>query len=177
MFQTPEQFVNLQKTAFETVQAIAQHSIATFEKLAELNVQAVKTTLSESSEQVKNAIAIKDPKAFVELAASQTQPTAEKVSAYTKHVYEIASEYGTEIAKLFEKQVAESNKQVNNVVELMSKNAPAGSEGLVTFIKTAVTAANGAYEQVNKATKQVVDMAESNFAAVNKSVPKARKAA
>lgn len=176
-FQTPEQFVNLQKSAFETMQTLALTSIASFEKLAELNTQAAKASLAESSEQIKAAIAIKDPKAFVELAASQAQPSAEKATAYAKHVYEIATDYGTEIAKLVEKQFAEGNKQINSAIELMTKNAPAGSEGIVNLMKSAVTAANTAFDQVNKATKQVVDMAESNFAAVNKAAPKVRKAA
>ncbi|MCC6197562.1 MAG: phasin family protein, partial [Burkholderiales bacterium] len=42
----------------------------------------------------------------------------------------------------------------------------------------AVTAANTAYEQVNKATRQVVEMAEQNVAAAAKTArPATRKAA
>lgn len=177
MFQAPEQFVTMQKAAFESVHAIALKSVASFEKLAELNAQAVKANLADVSAQIKAAVAIKDPKSFAELAASQAQPAAEKVSAYSKHVYEIASDYGTEIAQMFEKQFAEGNKQLHSAIELMTKNAPAGSEGLVNFMKGAVTAANSAYDQVSNATKQAVEMAETNFAAVNKAAPKARKAA
>ena len=60
----------------------------------------------------------------------------------------------------------------------MAKNAPAGSEGIVTLVKSAMTAANSAYDQVNKATKQAVEVAEANIAAAAKSTrPAARKAA
>jgi hypothetical protein len=48
-------------------------------------------------------------------------------------------------------------------------------------MKSAVSAANTAYDQVNKATKQVVEMAEANLVAVGKTATtgaaRAKKAA
>jgi phasin family protein len=174
---TPEQFVQINKAAFETFQTIALKSVESFEKLADLNIQATKASIAESAEQWKALLAAKDPKAFADLAAGAAQPASEKVTAYAKHVYDIANETGTEIAKLFEKQFAESNKQFTSAIDSLAKNAPAGSEGVVTLVKNAVSAANTAYDQVNKATKQAVEMAEANFAAVSKAAPRAKKAA
>jgi hypothetical protein len=63
----------------------------------------------------------------------------------------------------------------------MSKTAPAGTEGMVAIVKQAVTAASSAYDQVNRAARQAVDMTEANIASVTKSAAttpsKARKAA
>jgi hypothetical protein len=83
-------------------------------------------------------------------------------------VYDIASGTGTEIARLVEKQLSEGNKQITASIDAMAKTAPAGSEGMVTLLKTAVSAANSAYEQVNKATKQAVEAAEANLVAAAK---------
>jgi len=47
------------------------------------------------------------------------------------------------------------------VLDTMARNAPAGSEGVVTLVKSAVSAANTAFDQVSRATKQVVEMAEA----------------
>ena len=47
---------------------------------------------------------------------------------------------------------------------------------VVTFVKSAVSAANNAFDQVNKATKQAVEMAEANMIAASKTAPRARKA-
>lgn len=176
MSNSPEQFVQLNKAAFETMQTVALKSVESFEKLAELNIQATKASIAETGEQLAAIIAAKDPKEFAGFALSSAQPAAEKVAAYSKHVYDIANETGTEIAKLFEKQFAEGSKQLNSAIDAMAQNAPAGSEGVVTFFKSAVSAANQAYDQVNKATKQAVEMAEANLAAATKAAPKARKA-
>jgi phasin family protein len=181
MFTTPDQMVAMHKAALESFQAMAAKSFAGLEKLAELNMAATKTSFEESAEQFKALLEVKDAKAFADFAASSAQPAADKMTAYTKHVYEITSDTGNEIAKLIEKQLTDGNRQLHTAIDALAKNAPAGSEGVVTFMKSAVSAANTAYDQVNKATKQVVEMAEANLVAVGKTATtgaaRAKKAA
>lgn len=178
MINTPEQFVQAQKTSFDMFQAVALKSLEGFEKLAELNMQAFKASIEESTEQMKTLMSAKDVKAFGNFSMAAAQPAADKAGAYAKHVYDITSETSSEIAKLVEKQFAEGNKQFTATIDAMAKNAPAGTEGIVTLVKQAVSAANSAYDQVNKATKHAVEAAEANMAAAAKSVrPAAKKAA
>lgn len=168
MTNTPEQFAQMQKVALDTYQAVALKSVEGFEKIAELNIQAIKASVTETSDQVKSALAAKDAKAFGDLAMVGAQPAVEKFAAYANHMYEIASDTGTEIARIFEKQFADSNKQLTAAIDAIARNAPAGTEGMATFVKSAVSAANTAYDQVNKAARQVADIAEANIAAATK---------
>lgn len=177
MVTTPEQLVQIHQETLDTFQAVALKSIEGFEKLADLNIQAIKASLAESNDQVKAVIGAKDAKSLSDFAAGVSQPAVEKFTSYAKHVYEIANDTGTEIAKLFEKQFAEGNKQLTATIEALAKNAPAGSEGVVTFVKSAVSAANTAYDQVNKAAKQAVELAEANVAAATKTARAAGKKA
>jgi hypothetical protein len=62
------------------------------------------------------------------------------------------------------------------LVDGASKNAPAGSETAVAVMKSAVAAANNAFESVQKAVKQATDMAEANFATVSNTAVNAAKA-
>jgi phasin family protein len=176
MITTPEQFVQLNKSALESFQAAALVSMEGFEKLAELNIQAARASIDESTLTLKTLLETRDAKALADLAAVGVQPATEKFAAYAKHVYEITSETNNEIARLFEKQFAEGNRQLYAAIDSLAKNAPAGSEGVVTFVKQAVSTANSAFDQVSKATKQVVEMTEANIAAAAKSSP-ARAAA
>jgi phasin family protein len=173
MFTTPDQVVALHKSVLESLQAVALKSVEGFEKLAELNMAAAKSTMEESSEQVKALLEVKDPKALADLAAGSAQPTADKATAYAKHVYEIASSTNGEIVRIFEKHIAEGNRQLYSAIDAVAKNAPAGSEGVVSFVKSAVNAANTAYDQVNNASKRVVELAEANLAAAAKSATNA----
>ena len=178
MINTPEQFAQVQKNTLDLFQAMALKSLEGFEKLAELNMQAFKASIEENAENMKSLMAAKDIKEMGDWSLNAAHPAADKVGAYAKHVYDITSETSSEIAKLVEKQFADGSKQINASIEAMAKNAPAGSEGIVTLVKSAMTAANSAYDQVNKATKQAVEVAEANIAAAAKSTrPAARKAA
>jgi phasin family protein len=168
MFTTPDQMVAMHKAALESFQAVAAKSFQGFEKLAELNLAAARSTMEESTEQFKALLDVKDVKSFADVAVAQGQPAADKLSAYAKHVYEIGNETGAEIAKLVEKHFADGNRQLHAAIDALAKSAPAGSEGMVTFVKSAVSAANTAFDQVNKATKQVVEMAEANIVAAGK---------
>jgi phasin family protein len=179
MVTTPEQFLQIQKTALEVFQTATITSIEGFERLAALNVQAAKASIDESTDALKSMTEVKDAKQLADMATGSVQPATDKVTAYYKHVYEIANETGTELAKLFEKQFAESNKQLYAAIDALAKNAPAGTEGVVTLVKQAVSAANSAFDQVSKATKQAVEVAEANMAAAAKTTAagRSRKAA
>ncbi|MCB2070551.1 MAG: phasin family protein, partial [Ottowia sp.] len=54
---------------------------------------------------------------------------------------------------------------------------PAGSETAVAVMKSAVAAANNAFESVQKAVKQASDVAEANFNAVTTTATNAAKSA
>jgi phasin family protein len=178
MFQSPDQLLQLQKSALESLKAMTTISMEGFEKFAALNLQASKATIGEFTNTVETAITAKDPKALAEIATASAQPAADKATAYAKHVYDIAQQTNSEIAGIFEKHLASSNKQLHAAIDTFSKNAPAGSEGVTTFAKSAVAAANSAWDQMNKASKQVADYAEANLASVSAAkAPKARKAA
>jgi len=64
-----------------------------------------------------------------------------------------------------------------SVVDTAVKNAPAGTENAVALVKSAVAAANNAYESVHKAAKQAADVAEANFQAITSTAVKASQAA
>lgn len=178
MIQNTEQVTQAQKSLFETFQTATMKSFEGFEKLAELNLQALRASIEESSEQVRKIMSVQDAKAFADLASTAAQPRADKLAAYARHVFEITNATSAELAKLTEKQIAEGNKQVHAAIDAIAKTAPAGSEGVITLVRTAVTSANSAVDHFSKATKQAVELAEANFDAATKTAaPRGKKAA
>ncbi|CAD6534216.1 phasin family protein [Paraburkholderia sabiae] len=170
---TPEQFAAAQKANLETLFGLTSKAFEGVEKLVELNLQVVKSTIAESQENAQRALSVKDAQELLALQAGLTQPVAEKVLSYGRHLYEIASATQAEFARVAEAQYEEQNRKVQALVENVAKNAPAGSETAVAVIKSAITAANTTYETVHKATKQAVEIAESNFNAAATAASKA----
>lgn len=158
----PEDFAAAQKASVETFFALTNKAFESIVKLTDLNIATAKEALAEAADASGKALSVKDAQELVASASSAAQPAAEKALAYSKKVYEITSAAQTELSKFVEAQVAHNNKQVTEFVDNASKNAPQGSEAIVSIVKSSIASANSAYDTLNKAAKQAVEMAESN---------------
>ena len=174
---TAEQLMASHKANIETLFGLTQKAFEGVEKLVELNVQATKAALAETANNAQAVMGVKDAQELLALQASMVQPLAEKTAAYSRHLYDIAQSAGAEMSKTFEGQTAEAQKKFADLVESATQNAPAGSETAVTMMKSAMTAANTAFESVQKAVKQAGDMAETNYNSVSESALSATKSA
>jgi phasin family protein len=176
MFTTPAQFAELQKGQMDAAVALSQTFFDAAERLMELNLAAAKATLEESVEKSQALLSVKDVQELMALSSGNAQPTLDKAVSYSRTVYGIANGANAEVSRIIEAQIAESNKKVAQLIDFAAKNAPAGSETAVSAFKSAVAAANTAYDTFAKASKQAVEMAESNIAAATSATMKAAAA-
>jgi phasin family protein len=173
MTATPEQFASATKANIETLLTLANSAFANAERLAALNLNTARSVLEDGVANTKALLAAKDVQEFVNLQTSLAQPLIEKAVAYNRSVYEIASQSQEEISKLFEGQIAELNKSLAAALDKAAKSAPAGSDVAVAAVKSAIAAANSAFDNMNKAAKQVAEIAEANVAAATNATVKA----
>jgi len=174
---TAEQLLATQKANIDTLFTLGQKAFEGVEKLVELNMQTAKTAMDEIAEHTKSVMGAKDAQEFMALQSNLLQPTAEKAAAYSRHLYDIATSTGSEVTKLAESQMADAQKKFMSAVDNAVKNAPAGTENAVVLVKSAVAAANNAFDSVQKAAKQAADVAEANFQAMTNTAVKASQAA
>ena len=174
---TAEQILASNKATLETLFGLTTKAFEGVEKMVELNVTAAKAALAESADHAKASLSVKDAQEFMALQAGMIQPLAEKTAAYSRHLYDIASGAGAEFTKSVEAQSAETQQKILGLVDSATKNAPAGSESAVAMMKSAVSAANNAFESVQKSVKQATEMAEKNFAAASETAVKATASA
>ena len=173
MTTTPEQIVAANKANVETLLALANTAFASAERIAALNLNTARAVLEDSVASAKALMAAKDVQELLALQTSLAQPVVEKAVAYSRSVYEIASQTQEEVSKMFETQVAEANKTFAAALGKAAKSAPAGSDVAVAAVKSAIAAANSAYDSVTKAAKQVAEIAEANVAAATNAPVKA----
>jgi phasin family protein len=180
MYVTPEQIQAAQKANVETLLAVANAQFAAFEKLANISAGAVKSAFEDSITNTRALLGAKDVQEFVTLQNSFAQPAIEKVIAYSKSVYGVATETNSELTRVAERRVAEWNENFTTLLDKVSKNAPAGSDVAVAAVKSMLAAANSAYDNMNKVAKQATEIAEANVAAASETVrgmAKAKKVA
>jgi phasin family protein len=173
MYATPEQLASANKANVETLLTIANTAFASAERLAALNLNTARVILEDVVGNAKALLAAKDVQELVTLQSTLAQPSLEKAVAYSRSVYEIATQTQEELGKVFEAQYAEMNKNVTTALDKAVKNAPAGSDVAVAAVKSAIAAANSAYDSMSKAAKQVAEMTEANVAAATSATVKA----
>jgi phasin family protein len=177
MFLTPEQLLAAQKANVQSLVAASQTAYSGFEKLFDLNLKVVKATLEESAGKTQEALELKDIQDAVAFATGLAQPSTEKALAYSRHVADIVSNTGAEFARMSEEQVSASQRKAAEVLDQLAKNAPAGSESLVAILKSSFAASSSAYDTWVKASKQVTDLMQANFAAATNATFNAAAAA
>lgn len=167
MFSFQEQFSAATKNNLETqlalLTALTGKAFESAEKIIELNMSVAKASLEETTANARQLFAAKDPQEFIALSTSQAQPNSEKVAAYGRQVMGIVSGLQAEMTKAAEAQIGEHSRKLATLVDEVSKSAPAGSENVVAFMKTAIANANAGYEQLTKTTKQAVEAMEGNI--------------
>jgi phasin family protein len=170
---TIEQLSTANKTNVEALATIANTAFASAERLAALNLNTARNLLEETVDQAKAFMNAKDPRELVALQTAFAQPALEKAIAYSRSIYEIASETREALGKIFEGQAAVVSTNMSGALDQIAKKAPAGSDVAIAAVKSAIAASNSAYEQMTKVAKQVTDIAEANVAAATNATIKA----
>jgi phasin family protein len=176
MYATPDQITAANKAGVEALLGLAHSNFAAFERLSALNFNATKTAFEDAMNHAKALMNVKDVQELVNLNVAAAQPSLEKAIAYSRSVYEVTSGTQAEMTRLLETQASEYNRNVAGLLDKFAKNAPAGSDVAVAAVKSALAAANSAYDSMTKVAKQATEIAEANFAAATKDVVKKKVA-
>ena len=172
MLKTNDKFIASNKAAVDSLLTIVNASLNSAERLAALNLNTARALLADSAANISALLAAKDPQSLIALQKSLAQPALEKVSAYSRSVYEILSQSSNGLKELVEGQAVELKKSFTAVVEQSLKNAPAGSESVVAAMKSGFAAADSAYENMTKAAKQATAAIEANVVSAKEAAGK-----
>lgn len=173
---TPEQMMAAQKANLETLIGLTHKAFEGVEKLVELNLQVARTALSDSADTTKAVLSAKDAQQLLALQAELLAPVAQKAAAYQRNLYQIATATNAEWIKAAEAQMAAAQHNLHQLIDTAGKSAPAGTENAVALVKSAVSAANNAFETVHKAARQAADLADANLQALAGSAEQMSKA-
>jgi phasin family protein len=181
MYNAPEQFAQLSKANVAQATKLAALAIENAEKITKLNINTAKAALAQGVEGASAATAVRDVQDLLALRAKYAESGVAAAVGYSKTLYQFASEAQAQYAVLAEETWNAYTKGIALWVENASKAAPAGSDVGFNALKSTVAATTAAFDQFQKATKQVVSFADASVRAAaanaSKVAPKGRKAA
>ena len=175
MYSVPEQLLATNKENLETFVEFASIAAAGTEKLLDMQMKIAKSVFADTVKHAKTFVAAKDIQELTEIQTSSVQASTEKAAAYGRSLYSVLAETQTELSKFFEVRFADVNKNLTSALDKAVKSAPAGSDVAVAAVKSAMAAANQAYDAFSKASKQVAEATEATITAA--SGPTAKKKA
>ncbi|MBK6638426.1 MAG: phasin family protein [Rhodocyclaceae bacterium] len=157
---------------------IANTFMSGTEQLLALNLRTARSALESSLETSRSVMSGKTPTDLLDLPSSLGHPVLETTLGYLRSIYDIQLQTAEELAALTETQRDAFNKNLFSALDSVAESGPAGSDVAISAVKSAFAAANSAYDNLSKATRQAADLAEANVEAATRATAKpARPAA
>ena len=173
-----DQFSAANEAAINQFTYFAQLSLANAERFAELSLGAARESVEQATAHAQSLAGAKDVHEVIAINSAAVEPVMKRAYAYSRTAYETVAETNTEVKRVIEKQAAEFNRATVSALEEAFKYAPAGSEGVVDNVKTAIAAAQSAYNNLASINKQIYDTVEKtveqNVATVKSAATKAK---
>lgn len=173
MITNPSEFLELQRVQVNALNSVGHALISAAEKLSSLNATAGRSAIDSATEAAQSLSGVKDPHDLVAVSGASAKPSVEQLVNYTRSLIGIANGVSTEIGKVVERQIAESNRRMTELLDYATKNAPAGSEQALAVLRGSLAAGNTAYETLTKVSRQAAEWTEANFATAAKAATNA----
>ncbi|HZZ93946.1 MAG TPA: phasin family protein [Usitatibacter sp.] len=154
-----DQLTAANQAAIEQFNSLAQLSLANAEKLAEIGLGAARESVNLAADHARALATAKDVHEVIALNSAALEPALKRAYSVSREAFETATEAQNEVKRALEKQNGELNRAAVAALEEAFKYAPAGSESFVGNLKSAMTAAQAAYENVTAINKRIYDAA------------------
>jgi phasin family protein len=181
MYNPTEQIAEFNKANVAQATKFAALSLENAEKLVKFNLGAAKTAFAQSVEGAQAVASVKDVQDLLALRTKIAEVQMQQAVGYSRSLYELATEAQASYSALAEEAFGAYTRGVAAWVDKASKSAPAGSDVAVNAFKSTMAATTAAFDQFQKASKQVVSLADANVraaaATASKAVKGGRKAA
>jgi phasin family protein len=165
MNQAADKFVALNKKQAETAIRAFQIGFNAWEMLIKLNLEATRLLLQEG---VANIHEFPEAGGMAGLSAwtRQFRAGADKLSGYSRNVYEIGGQASSEVSDLLEQTLLSTNQEVLEWVdEVLKSSSIPQSEATAAAAKTAMANAKTVIEGISKAVRQTAGYADANVRA------------
>jgi phasin family protein len=159
-------FAALNKIQLQSAVQTFMIAFGTWEMLFKLNVEATKSLLQEAPARAQGLTEIRDPAALSAWTTEQWRAGAEKVSGYSRNVYEIFGQTSGGLGNLLEQTLLSSNAEVMDLLdEALKGSAGPQQEATAVAAKAAMANTKSVIEGISKAVRQTAGYADANVRA------------
>ena len=159
-----DQFSAANEAAIEQFSYFAKLSIANVEKFAQLGLGAARDSVAQATKHAEALAGARDINEVIAINSAALEPALQRAYAVSRTAFEAANESNDELKRVFEKRNAELQSAAVAALEEAFKHAPAGSETVVANVRSAIVAAQSAYDNMTAINKQIYATVEKTVA-------------
>ena len=152
-----DQFASANEAAIEKFSYFAKLSLANVEKFCELGLNAARESVTMATQHAQALGSARDMNEVIAINSAALEPALKRAYTFSRSTFESAAETNSEVKRVLEKQNAEVQKAAVAALDEAFKYAPAGSETVIANVKSAIAAAQSAYDNLAAINKQIYD--------------------
>ena len=170
------QFSQAALHGIDTAMRLTQIGLNSAERLFKLQFQTGRTLLEE---QVRNLHSLAEgaPQELPTRVNGLAVQTVEQLVNHSRNAYEVLSATQNELTQLLDEQFSQLNRTVISSIDVLAKNAPAGTDAAVNALKLSIAASAAAMNSMTKAAHQVAEFTETSVKAATTATADAVKTA
>lgn len=168
--------VSSQKAGLDALQAFLDISLNSIEKISSHHLASSRRSLEQNIQSGREILDSKDIHAALSLGGTFVQPHIDNGIDYLRGIHDISNEAQEQFISLIEHGHGELNKSISSVLDWYSKSA-GHADVAVAAVRSAVSAANSAFENAHKTARQVANITDASLKAATSATSRAVDAA
>lgn len=151
-----------QRAAINALLAVGNTALSSAERMAALNLHAVREAMIDFAQGTKQMLELKSPNDAAELHQALTKPQVEKGVLYSRSLYELSSAAQEDAVHLIEDQYNGFMQSMSELANQIARATPTGSEVAVAAIRSTMNSTSEAFDRFNNAVVQFTEVAEDS---------------
>ncbi len=160
-----EQIAAAQKANAEAMLALMRSTLDNIEKLANLNLSAMRESLQAGAENAATLLEAKDSKQALAVQSGMAEPGLERTRAYYHNLYELVLTMQKDITNVMESHYKSLSENAESAIEETKSKMPAGGDVFATAMKSMLQASSQAFDRMNFMAQQMAQITDSNIKA------------
>ena len=161
IFQSDDVF-DFHKSNASILFALAGEAILDFQGFIELNLQAGRAILAESSESLQQMTPETSPTDWLAFSSHLLQSAGEKALSYQRHIGDIAASTRSGWMKIATAHHEQLSRDMQARIDHWVRHAPAGSQAVTVALKSALSTAGSAAEATCRSVQGAIEVVQRN---------------
>lgn len=151
-----------QHAAINALLAVGQTALASAERMAALNLHAVREAIVDFAQGTQKMLTVRSPYDAAELPRALSTPQIEKSVLYSRSLYELSSVAQEDAVHLIESQYNSFMQSMSELANLIARSTPTGSEVAVAAIRSTMQSTRDAFQEFHHAVEKFTEVTEDS---------------